>query len=107
MFLGQFEPALEAADEMTSIVTEELLRIEAPPMADWAEGFVPMRLHVLVSFGLWRDVIAEPFPDDRDLYCMTTAMLHYAKASPTASSGDIPAAEISGRQFAEAVAPRT
>ena len=51
LFLGQFEPALEAADEMAAALSEELLSIEVPPMADWAEGFVPMRLHVLVRFG--------------------------------------------------------
>ena len=54
MFLGQLEPALEAADELVATLPEELLRIEVPPMADWAEGFVPMRLHVLVRFGRWQ-----------------------------------------------------
>ena len=39
-----------------------------------------MRLHVLIQFGLWEQIIATPFPDDRDLYCTTTAMLHYARA---------------------------
>ena len=42
MFLGQFAPALEAADEMIATLAEELLRVEVPPMADWLEGFIPM-----------------------------------------------------------------
>ena len=79
MFLGQPEPALEAAAELRATLTEELLRIEVPVMADWLEGFVPMRLHVLVRFGMWDEILAEPLPDDAQLYCVTTAMLHYAK----------------------------
>jgi hypothetical protein len=31
-------------------------------MADWLEGFVPMKLHVLVRFGRWTDIIATPLP---------------------------------------------
>ena len=79
MFLGQFEAALEAADEITAIISDDLLRVETMPMADWAEGFVPMRLHVLVRFGRWQEILAEPLPADPELYCMTTAILHYAK----------------------------
>ena len=71
MFLGQPEPALEAADELAATLTEELLRIEVPPMADWLEGFVPMRLHVLVRFGRGRRSCAEPLPADPELYCAT------------------------------------
>jgi tetratricopeptide (TPR) repeat protein len=104
MFLGQLEPALEAADEMIATLPEELLRIEVPPMADWAEGFVPMRLHVLVRFGLWREILAEPFPADRDLYCTTAAMLHYAKGLAHGVLGDIPAAEAQRRLLADAIA---
>ena len=103
MFLGQLEPALEAADELIATLPEETLRIEVPPMADWAEGFVPMRLHVLVRFGLWQQIVDEPFPADRDLYCMTTAMLHYAKGVAFGALGDVAAAEEHQRQFAEAV----
>ncbi len=101
LFLGQIEPALEAADEMASTLSEELLRIEVPPMADWAEGFVPMRLHVLVRFGRWREIIDEPLPADPALYCTTTAMLHYAKGVAHAALGDVAA-----RRRAAATVPR-
>ena len=101
LFLGQLEPALEAADEMAATLSDELLRIEVPPMADWAEGFVPMRLHVLVRFGRWQEIIDEPFPADRALYCTTTAMLHYAKGVAYASTGDAAA-----RRGAAAAVPR-
>ena len=42
MFLGQLEPALEAADEMIATLPEEPAAVEVPPMADWVEAFVPM-----------------------------------------------------------------
>ena len=65
MFQGRLEPALDAADELAATLTDEVLRIEMPPMADWAEAFVPMRLHVLVRFGLWQHLIDEPLPTTR------------------------------------------
>ncbi len=102
MFLGQFEAALEAAEEITSIITEDLLRVETMPMADWAEGFIPMRLHVLVRFGQWETIIGEPLPGNPALYCMTTALLHYAKAIAYATLGDIASAERQRALFAEA-----
>lgn len=46
MLLGQLQPALEAADEMIASLPADLLRIESPPMADWLEGFLMMKLHV-------------------------------------------------------------
>ena len=104
MFLGQPEPALEAAAELRATLTEELLRIEVPVMADWLEGFVPMRLHVLVRFGMWDEILAEPLPDDAQLYCVTTAMLHYAKGVAHAATGDLAAADEQRRLFREAYA---
>jgi tetratricopeptide (TPR) repeat protein len=104
LFLGQMEAALEAADELAATLSEELLRIEVPPMADWAEGFLPMRLHVLVRFGRWREIIDEPLPADAELYCTTTAMLHYAKGVSHAALGEVAHAREHRRLFREAVA---
>lgn len=104
MFLGQLQPALEAADEMIENLPENLLRIESPPMADWLEGFVPMKLHVLIRFGRWADIIATPLPKDPDLFCVTTAMIRYAKAVAHAASGNVDAAEEEARHFDAALA---
>ena len=43
----------EAADQLAAARPEDLLRVPDPPMADWLEGFVAMRLHVLIRFGRW------------------------------------------------------
>jgi hypothetical protein len=73
-------------------------------MADWLEGFVPMKMHVLIRFGKWKEIIAEPLPADAALFCVTTAMLHYAKAVAHAASGNIKAAEAEAQLFEAAVA---
>jgi tetratricopeptide (TPR) repeat protein len=102
MFAGQSAAALAAADQLAAAVPEELLRVEVPPMADWLEGFVPMKLHVLVRFGRWPDIIETPLPADRDLYCVTTAMTHYAKGIAYAVTGQLAEAGEQRREFAAA-----
>ncbi len=104
MFLGQYRPALEAAEEMVSTLPEKLLREEVPPMADWLEGFVPMKMHVLIRFGKWHEIIAETLPENQELFCVTTAMMHYAKAVAHATLGDIAAAESEKALFEAAQA---
>ena len=41
------------------------MRVETPPMADWLEPFVPMKMHALIRFGHWQDIIAVPLPGDQ------------------------------------------
>ncbi len=93
MFLGQYKTAIEAANNLNTTISEELLRVEEPPMADWLEGFMTMKMHVLIRFGKWQEVIDEPLPTDPQLYCVSTAMIHYARAVAHAASGNIEAAE--------------
>ena len=104
MFLGRQEAALEAAAELQAALPEELLRVEQPPMADLLEGFVAMRLHVLVRFGMWEELIAQPFPADPDLYLTTTAMLHYARGVAQAATGDLDGADRERERLAAATA---
>ena len=103
MFLGQAQTALETADQLTAAIPEDLLRVDVPPMADWLEGFVPMKLHVLIRFGRWPDIIGAPLPADQDFYCVTTAMMHYAKGVAFAATGRIDDAEAERRWFAAAL----
>ncbi len=104
MFLGQYRPALEAAHDFIAAIPEELLRVTNPPMADWLEGFIGMKLHVLVRFGQWQTLAAEPMPDDPELYCVTTAMVHYAKGVACAATGQIAEAEAQQQLFLDAFA---
>jgi tetratricopeptide (TPR) repeat protein len=102
MFLGQQRTALEAAGQLATAIPEDLLRVENPPMADWLEGFVPMRLHVLIRFGRWPDILATPLPADPGLYCVTTAMTHYAKGVAHAATGQVGEAAAQREMFAAA-----
>jgi tetratricopeptide (TPR) repeat protein len=104
LFLGQYEAAIAAAEELVSTVPDALLRMQVPPMADRLEGHMGHRTHVLVRFGKWQELIDTPLPDDPELYCVTTAMLHYAKGVAYAATGQVSAAEEQQRQFEEAVA---
>ncbi|MEM9912149.1 MAG: hypothetical protein AAF922_15335 [Pseudomonadota bacterium] len=99
MFLGQFKPAIEAADEMIATLPEELLTIQSPPMADWLEGFVSVKQHVLIRFGRWDEIIAQDLPSNPDLFCVTTAMTHYAKSVAYAASGQVAQAEAEAALF--------
>ncbi|MGV9940623.1 hypothetical protein [Streptomyces sp. NPDC003401] len=109
MFLGRSDIALEAAARLEECLPEELLRVESPPMADWLEAFLAMRVHVLIRFGRWADVLALPEPADPLLYSMTAAMRHYARGVALSATGRIPEAEAERTRFGEAAArvPRT
>ena len=104
MFLGQERAALEAADQLAAAIPEDLLRVPNPPMADWLEGFVAMRLHVLIRFGRWPEILAVPLPADPGLYPVTTAMTHYAKGVAHAASRQVAEAAAEQARFAAAVA---
>ncbi len=103
MFLGQYEAAREAADEMRRTIPDALLRVQAPPMADWLEPFLPLGLHVLIRFGKWQEIVDTPLPDDQELYCVTTAMTHYARGVAFAATGRVAEAERERELFKAAL----
>lgn len=104
MFQGQSQIALRAADELAAQLTPELLGIQSPPMADWLEAFVPLRTHVLVRFGRWDDLIAQPLPADPELYCTTATTVHYGRGVAFAATGQLSQAHAERAAFAEAYA---
>ena len=104
MFLGQHQAAMEATRGMLEAIPESVLRVESPPMADWLEGFVAMQVHAPIRFGHWREIIAMPLPEDRELYCATTAMLHYAKGLAHAVLEGVLAAREEQKRFVAAAA---
>jgi tetratricopeptide (TPR) repeat protein len=100
MFLGQPSAALEAADELIDTLPSETLR----PMADWFEGFVPMKQHVLIRFGSWQDILDQALPTDEELYSVTTAMMRYARTIAFANLNRIADAESEKTEFYNAFA---
>jgi len=103
MFAGQYEPAITAADEMIATIPAELLAVQSPPMADWLEGFISMRVHVLIRFGKWQEILDAPLPTDPELYAMSTAMAHYSRGVAYAATGRVPEAEAEQELFLAAV----
>jgi tetratricopeptide (TPR) repeat protein len=99
MFLGQYQPAIAAAEELIATIPEAVLRIESPPMADFLEGYLTMKQHVLIRFGKWRDIIAQKLPEDQQLYCSNVAMMHYAKAVAHSALGNVAEAEAEKALF--------
>ncbi len=88
MFAGQSRVALDTVAQLEASIPEELLRVESPR---WQIGWrvLPMRAHVLIRFGRWDDIISLQLPKDQTLYCVTTAMMHYAKGVAFAATGRV------------------
>ena len=99
MFLGQPSVALNAADALIADLPTEALR----PLADWFEGFIPMKQHVLIRFGRWADILAQEFPEDQGLYCVTTAMMRYARTVALANLHRIEEADAEKSLFYDAL----
>jgi tetratricopeptide (TPR) repeat protein len=104
MFEGRYETAAQAADELSAQLSPELLSIESPPMADWLEAFAPLRVHVLIRFGRWDELIEQPLPDDVELYCTTAATIHYGRGVAHAATGQLAQARAERDAFVLAYA---
>lgn len=98
MFLGQPAKALESAEELVAMLSEDTLR----PMADWFEGFIPMKQHVLIRFGRWQEILDHDLPEDEALYSVTLAMMRYARVVALANLGRIDDAEVEKGRFEDA-----
>jgi tetratricopeptide (TPR) repeat protein len=102
MFSGQSKVALDTVAQLEASVPEDLLRIESPPMADWLEAFLSIRIHVLIRFGMWEDILALELPHDKDLYSVTIAMIHYARGVALAATGRVEGAKKERSLFHDA-----
>lgn len=103
MFDGQSELALRAARDIVKQVPEELLRQQV----DFLDGFMPTALHVLVRFGRWDDILAEPEP--ADYLPVSRSVWHYARGIAYAATGRVAEAEAEQTRFAavQATVPDT
>jgi len=99
MFNGQYKIAMDTLDRMEHSLGDDVMRVGSPPLVDWLEGFKTVRLHVMVRFGKWDEILALPFPDDTQFYIVTTTSLHYARALAYAIKDEIPKAETEREAF--------
>ncbi len=104
MLMGQFAPAMKAAEKMCSTLSKAVLNMpEQPQMTTTMEGYYSMKMHVLVRFGQWQTIIDTDLPDDPVLYCVSTAMHHYAKGVAYATLKQATKAEEERALFKEAL----
>jgi tetratricopeptide (TPR) repeat protein len=89
MFLGQPDNALAASQELIRMLPEPVVRY----MPELFESFYGKKIHVMVRFGQWREILKEPFPDDQELYSYTTAAMRQARAIALANLGRLEEAE--------------
>jgi len=90
MFMGRKSQALAAADALRRLLPVETVAY----MPDFFEAFWGIRLHVLVRFGMWQEIIDEPLPDDAELFSFTTALQRYARTVALANLGRIEEATL-------------
>lgn len=104
MLGGMSAAALDATDRMEASITEAMLEVKAPALADWMEFFLAVRVHVLIRFGRWDELLAlKPHPN-KELYCVTNVFRYYGYAIAHAATGNVAAADVARKQFHEAAA---
>lgn len=81
MMQGRWETAIESARRIEREIPREFL-VGYAPLAD---GFMPTALHVMIRFGRWEDVLAEP--EFEDFQLLSKAMRRYARAVAFANLG--------------------
>ncbi len=95
MMTGQSALAIRTIREMVADIPLEFFK--ANPFAD---GFMAMPLEVLMRFGKWDEILAEPaFPD---FVPISRSLQHYARAVAYAAKDDVPAALKEQADFLEA-----
>ena len=105
MFIGRKSQALAAADDLRRLLPVETVAF----LPDFFEAFWGIRLHVLIRFGMWQEILEEPLPDDAELFSFTTALHRYARTVALANLGRIADAEAEYELFhpARAAVPET
>ncbi|MBP7145957.1 MAG: hypothetical protein KBD01_00320 [Acidobacteria bacterium] len=92
MMQGQSAQALHAVREMVAGIPEDWLKQNA-----FADGFIAMPIEMLVRFGRWDEVLAEPEP--AEYLPVTRAMRHQARGVAYAAKGMLPEARAEEQAF--------
>ena len=98
MFEGRKQLAMKAARDMVSNIPIEVVR----EYADFLDGFIAVPIHVMVRFGLWEEILAEPGPP-ADLVG-TTAFWRYGRTVAFSALGRVKEAGEELRAFKKAFA---
>jgi tetratricopeptide (TPR) repeat protein len=99
MMEGRYSAAMDAARQLERDIPENFLR-------GWthiADGFMPVTYHVMIRFGRWDDILAEPQPPEYRRFSRT--MRHYARGVALSAQGRVAEARAELERF-EAEAAR-
>lgn len=81
MMEGRYVTAMKAARDLESDIPESFLR----DMPQFADGFMPVTYHVMIRFGKWDDILAEPAPPE--FRHISRTMRHYARGVALSALG--------------------
>jgi len=95
MFNGQSRVALKYTTEMERLLESDWCH---SVHGDFMESSGSTRVHVLVRFGVWTDLLELPLPSDPVTYSVTTAFVHYGKGIAHAALNQVDKA-IEQRDF--------
>ena len=111
MFEGQYETAMKyarkaaaanpAGDKNSGV--QFMLAGIIPMGAIFLESYVALPFHVMIRFGMWDDIIAEPTFSDKEVFASTIVTQHYARGVAYASKGMVAEAEAEQALFYEAL----
>lgn len=98
MFDGQSELAMTTARQLVKEVPEAMLKEQV----DFLDAFMPMPLHVMIRFGKWEEILAEPEPPE--YLPMSRSIWHYARSVAYAATGRVKQAELEQLAFEKSAA---
>jgi tetratricopeptide (TPR) repeat protein len=101
MMEGRFATAIEAARKIETQIPAAFLK----KYVTVADGFMPTALHVLIRFGKWNEILAEPAPEDWRLF--SRAEWHFARSIANSALGETQAARDELKKFDEVAAQIT
>ncbi len=81
MMEGRYQTAIDAARKIEQQIPREFLQRNVTI----ADGFMPTALHVLLRFGKWEEILAEPEPESWRLF--SRAEWHFARSVALSARG--------------------
>ncbi len=92
----RYDTAMRAARQLWRDMPDEYIRENG-----WfIEGIIPTKYHVMIRFGRWEDILAEPAPAEH--YLVSTAVHHYARSIANSALGRVVSARIELELFERA-----
>ena len=95
MFLAQKKVALDASEALQRLLPVPVVAF----LPDFFEAFWGMKLHVMVRFGMWQEILALSLPKDTELFSFTTALQRYGRVVAFANTEQHDAAVAEFERF--------